>query len=152
MRKNGAIMIIREVKSNDLDKLQELYLYLHESEKLPNTGQLLKLWREIIEDKNYHIFVADHDGILVSSVTLVIVKNLTRQMRFYALIENVVTHKDYRGKGFASALMNKAYEIAKSEGCYKIMLLTGSKETKTIKFYENCGFNCKDKTGFIKWI
>lgn len=28
-------MLIREVKESDLDGLQELYLYLHEKEKMP---------------------------------------------------------------------------------------------------------------------
>ena len=31
-------MIIREVKKSDLDGLQELYLHLHESEKLRDAG------------------------------------------------------------------------------------------------------------------
>jgi len=57
---------------------------------------------------------------------------------------------DYRGKGFASALMNRASEIAKQRGCYKIMLLTGSKKESTLNFYRSNGFNSEDKTGFIK--
>ena len=48
--------------------------------------------------------------------------------------------------------MQKAVEIAKSAGCYKVMLLTGAKNENTLRFYEKCGFNSKDKTAFIKWI
>jgi len=46
--------------------------------------------------------------------------------------------------------MNRASEIAAEHGCYKIMLLTGSKQESTLRFYENCGFNKDEKTGFIK--
>lgn len=155
----GAIMLqevfallIREVNESDLDSLQELYLHLHEKEKTPETPELNSLWKEIIADKDYHILVGEVDGRIVSSVTVIVIKNLTRCMRPYALIENVVTHSDYRCRGYAGALMQKAVDIAGSSGCYKVMLLTGAKDENTLRFYEKCGFNSKDKTAFIKWI
>lgn len=145
-------MIIREAGSNDLDSIQELYLYLHETEKLPCSNELCLLWNKIINDENYHIFVGEVDGKVISSVTLVVIPNLTRGAKPYALIENVVTHADYRSKGYASLLMQEASKVAKDSGCYKIMLLTGSKKESTLRLYENCGFNCNDKTAFIKWL
>ena len=36
--------------------------------------------------------------------------------------------------------------------CYKMMLLTGSKEESTKRFYENAGYNSSDKTAFIRWL
>ena len=33
-----------------------------------------------------------------------------------------------------------------------MMLLTGSKEQKTLEFYKNAGYNCTDKTAFIQWL
>lgn len=46
-------MLIREVGKQDLDGLLELYLHLHESEKLPETPQLKSIWDAIIADENY---------------------------------------------------------------------------------------------------
>lgn len=94
-------MLIREVTSSDLGALQELYLHLHESQKLPETPELHLLWNEIIADEDYHILVGEAEGKIVSSVTLIIIKNLTRGMSPYALIENVVTHEDFRCRGYA---------------------------------------------------
>ena len=85
-------------------------------------------------------------------MTLIIIENLTHNLRPYAVIENVVTHADYRGKYYATELMNKASGIAKEMGCYKIMLLTGSKKDSTLRFYENCGFDKNEKTAFIKQL
>lgn len=48
--------------------------------------------------------------------------------------------------------MNYAKNIAKESGCYKMMLLTGSKEDSTLNFYRNAGYNSTDKTAFIQWI
>ena len=34
--------------------------------------------------------------------------------------------------------------------CYKMMLLTGSKDPNTLRFYEMAGYNSNDKTAFIQ--
>jgi len=77
---------------------------------------------------------------------------LTRGVRPYALIENVVTHPAYRGKGLATRCLQFARETAERENCYKIMLLTGAKDEKTLEFYRRAGFNSSDKTAFILWL
>ena len=43
-------------------------------------------------------------------------------------------------------------KIAEKENCYKIMLLTGSKEDTTLNFYRKAGYNSTDKTAFIQWL
>ena len=81
-----------------------------------------------------------------------IIPNLTRNVRPYAFIENVVTHSDYRKRSYATACLNYARDIAKKENCYKMMLLTGSKDESTLNFYKQAGYNSADKTAFIQWL
>ena len=88
----------------------------------------------------------------MSSCVCVVVPNLTRDLRPYALIENVVTHPDWRNRGLASACLAAARDIARENQCYKIMLLTGAKDEKTLDFYRRAGFNSSDKTAFIQWL
>ena len=145
-------MIIREIKENELNKLLELYTHLHESGVPENSEHLQKTWKTICDDDNHHIIVCEADGRLVSSCVCVIIPNLTRNIRPYAFVENVVTHKDYRGKGCATACLNYAREIAVRENCYKMMLLTGSKSESTLNFYKRAGYNCTDKTAFVQWL
>ena len=145
-------MIIREIKENELNELLELYTHLHESGVPENSEHLQKTWKTICDDDNHHIIVCEDEGRLVSSCVCVIIPNLTRNIRPYAFVENVVTHKDYRGKGCATACLNYAKEIAVRENCYKMMLLTGSKSESTLNFYKRAGYNCTDKTAFIQWL
>lgn len=144
--------MIREVKPEDLDQMLELYLFLHEEGKPENNRHLRDVWNEIIEDKNHHIIVNEIDGKIVSSCVCVIIPNLTRDVRPYAFIENVVTHGEYRGKGYATECLDHARKIAFKENCYKMMLLTGSKKQSTLDFYKKAGYNSNDKTAFIQWL
>lgn len=144
--------MVREAVKKDLDELLHLYLFLHEKDIPEQSQHLQNVWNKIISDKNHHIIVNVVDGRIVSSCVCVIIPNLTRNVRPYAFVENVVTHLDCRGKGYATECLNYAREIAKNQNCYKMMLLTGSKKQKTLDFYENAGYNSADKTAFIQWL
>ena len=144
--------MVREANKNDLQEILELYLHLHAKEVPEDSEHLRNTWNKILSVKDHHLIVYEIDGKIVSSCVCVIIPNLTRNIRPYAFIENVVTHKDYRGKGYATACLSYARQIAEDNDCYKMMLLTGSKEEKTLKFYENAGYNSSDKTAFIQWI
>lgn len=144
---------IRKAVPADAEALSELYLH-HLTETPPGPPQDLRLWREKLArfagDPRYHLLVGEADGAVISTVTLVIVENLTHGMRPYALIENVVTHRAHRGKHCAAALMQRACAIAAENGCYKVMLLTGSTQESTLRFYERCGFDRHAKTAFLR--
>ncbi len=144
--------MIREIKENELQQLLELYTHLHELGVPENTEPLEKTWNTICNDENHHIIVCEVDGKIVSSCVCVIIPNLTRNIRPYAFIENVVTHSDYRGKGYATACLNYAKELVQNANCYKMMLLTGSKNDNTLNFYKKAGYNSEDKTAFIQWL
>lgn len=144
--------MIREANKDDLNALLELYLCLHEDSIPDESEHLSNTWEQIINDPDHHLIVNEVDGKLVSSCVCVIIPNLTRNVRPYAFIENVVTHKDYRCRGLAQECLNFAREIALKENCYKMMLLTGSKDPNTLHFYEKAGYNSSDKTAFIQWL
>lgn len=129
-----------------------LYKHFERDDVSEDSEALKKLWDEIYNDPNLYYIVAEKDGMLLSTCNITIIKNLTRNGRPYGLIENVVTHKDYRNQGLGKQVIKKAVEIAKSKGCYKVMLLTGSKKEETLNFYRSCGFRDDVKTGFLMWL
>ena len=144
-------MRIREINTGDLDGLLTLYTQLHNNPMPEKNAELEALWSRILGDPNHHIVVAEDGGTLVSSCVVVIVPNLTHAQRPYALVENVITDDHYRRHGYATAVLDFAKELAMKENCYKIMLMTGSKEESTLHFYERAGFNRNDKTAYIQW-
>lgn len=148
-----SMLIIRKAAPEDAAALHELYMK-HLTPYPPKEEQDMGKWSALLKalgsNPDYHLLVGEWDGKVISSVTLVVIRNLTHNLRPYSVMENVVTHADYRNNGYASALIEKASEIAKEAGCYKIMLMTGSKKESTLRFYERCGFSTNGKTAFLK--
>jgi GNAT superfamily N-acetyltransferase len=144
--------MVREIREDDLQSLLELYLFLHEESIPEMTAHLQETWKSVLADANHHIIVKEAEGKIVSSCVCVVIPNLTRGIRPYAFVENVVTHKEFRGKGYATECLAYAKKLAEAAGCYKMMLLTGSKEDSTLAFYRRAGYNSRDKMAFVQWL
>jgi GNAT superfamily N-acetyltransferase len=145
-------MVVREFFDNELEKLLTLYTALNNNPYPEVDERILRVWRKMMEDPDHHVIgVFDHERA-VSSCVLVIIPNLTHRQHPYAVIENVVTAENERRKGYAAASLSLARDIAVKAGCYKIMLMSGSKKEETMRFYESNGYNRKDKTAFIQWL
>lgn len=147
-----SAFLVREAAEQDLAALLELYTQLHDNPLPDVSDRILRIYDGILRDENHHILLGCADGIPVSSCVLVLVPNLTHGQQPYALVENVVTHRDFRRKGYAARVLDHARQIAAGENCYKIMLMTGSKSDSTLRFYEKAGYNRLDKTAFIQWL
>ncbi len=146
-------MIIRKAKAMDAENLKVLYFeYL--TKYPPKEEQNMTQWAELLtrfeKDDHMYLLVVEEDGKAVSSVQMAIVESLTHNVRSFAVIENVVTHAEYRNRGFASALLQKASEIAKEHNCYKVFLETGSNKESTLNFYRNNGFAIDEKHSCLK--
>lgn len=146
-------MIIRKAKGTDAKDLKVLY-FKYLTQFPPKEEQDMDLWANLLDkfeqDENMYLLVAEDDGKVVSTVQMAIVHTLTHNVRPYAVIENVVTHVDYRNRGYASALLEKASEIAKEKRCYKAFLETGSNKESTLNFYKKNGFEIDKKHSCLK--
>lgn len=146
-------MMIRKARGTDAEDLKVLYFeYL--THFPPKEEQDMKQWAEMLDkferDENMYLLVAEVDGKVVSTVQMAIVESLTHNVRGFAVIENVVTHGDFRNQGYASALLQRASEIAKKRRCYKLFLETGSNKESTLNFYRQNGFELDTKHSCLK--
>jgi ribosomal protein S18 acetylase RimI-like enzyme len=140
---------VRRAGTTDLSALLALYAHLHPQEPTPPLDSAKKPWTEILGSADIAVFVIEtSDGTLVASCTLALVPNLTRGARPFGVIENVVTHSEYRQRGYGSKVLRAAVEAAEGAGCYKVCLATGSRREETLRFYEGVGFKRDAKTYF----
>jgi GNAT superfamily N-acetyltransferase len=144
-----TLSTIRTATTSDLQDVLALYRHLNSDDPVPHPPAAELAWTAMLTAQLVTVYVAElADGTLAASCTLVIVPNLTRGLRSYALIENVVTHIGYRRLGLGRAVLRVAMDTAWEAGCYKIMLATGSRREETLRFYESAGFERGGKTFF----
>jgi GNAT superfamily N-acetyltransferase len=144
-------MIVRALRENELPALLHLYTLLHPEDPMfdPESSQASELWQKMSSDPYIRYYAAEIDGNIVSTCTLAIISNLTRNAQPYGLIENVFTDEGFRKKGIATAVLRCALAEAWAAGCYKVVLFTGGEKEETLRFYEQAGFRRSRETGFI---
>jgi N-acetylglutamate synthase-like GNAT family acetyltransferase len=136
-------MIIRKAKTKDIPQIQELYKQLSfEPEKYqkapePDCRRVLK---EIENNPNAALLVAEEDGKVVGTTFLVILPAFAHGTSPFSVIEYVVVDEKVRSKGIGKALMDECKARAKAAGCYKVMLASSKTRTRAHKFYREMGF------------
>lgn len=146
-------MLIRQAEEKDVMDMKDLYFNFL-TKYPPKEEQDIEAWKQLINEINkserLFLLVVEEDNRVVSTVQLGIIPSLTHNMRSFAVVENVVTHENYRKKGFASMLLQEAIKIAQDKNCYKIFLETGSNRESTLNFYKENGFEIDTKHSFLK--
>jgi GNAT superfamily N-acetyltransferase len=141
--------MFREARSEDLNAVLRLYGQLHPTDPVLDDSTAAKVFEQIVGTAGLHVFVLEHQGAIVATTYLNVVPNLTRSGSPYAIIENVVVEQTLRGQGLGKKVMAETLQVAWNAGCYKVMLLTGSRRPSTHAFYRACGFSGDDKTGYV---
>ncbi|MEN6342785.1 MAG: GNAT family N-acetyltransferase [Methanospirillum sp.] len=142
---------VREASSFDLDAVYALYRDLHDGDEPADPTALAAARRTLAANPCARLFVAEAGGALVSSCVLFVLPNLSRGARPFGLIENVVTRRDCRNRGYGTALLRHALACAWDAGCYKVMLLTGRTDPAVFRLYEKAGFLQGVKTGLVAY-
>lgn len=131
------IIRIRELEIGDLKR--GFLKTLENLSDLEGLGH--KKAREIFEyitlRPSYHVFVAEIEGQVVGAITLLVEQKFTHNGGKVGYIEDVVTRKGWERRGIGRALVSKALEQARQEGCYKIVLECSE---DYVSFYEKFGF------------
>ncbi|MEP2706457.1 MAG: GNAT family N-acetyltransferase [Roseibium sp.] len=137
----------RPVENRDFFALAELYQHLIPDDVPATEAVQSRTFEKMLAQPGMTILLGLAKELPVATCTVIVVPNFTRGCASYAIIENVVTHQDHRSKGYGEHLMQAAADLAWKAGCYKIMLMSGTKNTKAHRFYERVGF-ATTKVGF----
>ena len=142
--------VVRSLEATERDDLLRLYRHLHASDvPASDEAHVEASWQSLLANPGVSCFGAFVDGQLIASCVLIVVPNLTRGCRPFAVVENVVTHPEFRRRGHGRAVLIYALDSAWQAGCYKVMLMTGRKDDGTYAFYESAGFDRHAKQAFV---
>jgi GNAT superfamily N-acetyltransferase len=127
-------LTIRAADQNDLPSLLALYTQLHPDDETMSPAVASNILAQFLRYPGSAIFLGVRDDAVVTTCTLIVIPNLTRGGTPYGLIENVVTDARHRQQGYGKEILKAAIAAAWHHDCYKVMLLTGSKNPATLRF------------------
>lgn len=98
-------------------------------------------------DPHQLLIVCEGGGQAVGTMQITFIPGLSRKGSTRALIEGVRVHRDARGTGLGTKMMQWAVEEARARGCAMVQLTTDASRTDAHRFYERLGFQ-KTHLGF----
>jgi len=129
--------IIRELRKEDLWNgfLTSLDSLRQTSDIDRNKAE--EIFEKINSNPDHLVAVAELDGKIVGSTTLLIEPKFIHKGGLVGHIEDVVVDKNFQGQKIGEKIMKYLLEFAKNRGCYKTILDC----TDDVKpFYEKLGF------------
>ncbi|HEY8901937.1 MAG TPA: GNAT family N-acetyltransferase [Chthoniobacterales bacterium] len=127
---------------DDLPQLVDLLddLFSMEADFIPNREKQERGLRLILEQPSRgRIFVLRTDHQLIAMVNLLITIS-TAEGGFVLLLEDVVVHRDHRGQGYGSKLLEHVIAFARQKKFLRITLLTDRDNEDAKRFYLDRGF------------
>ena len=112
-------LIIRKIIESDLENgfLESLDDLKQASDLDLNTAK--KIIKKILDDENHIIHVAEMNGMIVGSTTLLIEQKFIHKGGLVGHIEDVVVKKEFEGQGIGMRLVKSLLDVAKQKKCIK---------------------------------
>ena len=132
-----ADLIIRELEEKDIKNGFLTTLDVLRETSSMSEGKALEIFKKIKSNPEHIIIIAEIEGKVIGSTTLLIEPKFIHQGGVVGHIEDVVVDKKFQGKKIGEKIIIQVLEIAKNHGCYKT-ILDCSDSVKP--FYEKLGF------------
>ena len=132
---------VTECSANLIEALEQLLPQLSSSATMPSEEYI----ESMLNNENFYLFVAEHEGAIVGMLSLVVVDIPTGRK---AWIEDVVVDSRARGLHIGQALVEEAKACAKEVGAKKIYLTSNPSRKAAHALYKKCGFEEYDTTVF----
>lgn len=89
---------------------------------------------------DYRLFIAELNGQVVGTYSLLIMDNLGHRGSPIGIVECVSVAEGRRGQGIGRQLMHHAMGECRAKGCYKLALSSNVARTDAHAFYDSLGF------------
>lgn len=136
-----AEVSVRSAVKNDLAQILSLYRLLAG----PYAGERASLsadaaWQILAGDPRQHVLVAEAEGQIVGTATLIVIPNIGHGGYPWATVENVVVAPEYRGCGVGTSLMAAVGSLGRELDCYKLVLSSNLARPEAHEFYRRLGW------------
>lgn len=134
---------IEQATLEDLPQLTDLLfeLFTQEADFVPDRAKQMRGLRLLLEQPNRgRIFVLRQNGLILGMINLLFTIS-TAEGGFVIMLEDVIVHREFRGRGFGDKLLKHAIEYARAKEFLRITLLTDRLNEDGLRFFAAHGFN-----------
>jgi ribosomal protein S18 acetylase RimI-like enzyme len=85
------------------------------------TSRSYEEFNEVFNDNDGITFVIEKDNLIIATINVFLKRKFHNNFKSIGYIGELVVHKDYRGNGYGSQLIQHSIEFCK-DSCYKITL------------------------------
>jgi GNAT superfamily N-acetyltransferase len=147
-------VVIEPATEADLDELSQMLgdLFAQEGDFRPDKEKQLRGLRLIFEQPSRgRVFVLRQNGAIVGMINLLFTIS-TAEGGFVIVLEDLVVHKKYQGKGYGRKLLEHAIDFAKQKNFLRVTLLTDRPENVAQEFFRHHGFVESSMIPMRLWI
>ena len=147
-------VVIEPATEADLDELSGMLgeLFAQEGDFRPDREKQLRGLRLIFEQPSRgRVFVLRQNGAIVGMINLLFTIS-TAEGGFVIVLEDLVVHKKYQGKGYGRKLLQHAIDFAKQKNFLRVTLLTDRPENVAQEFFRHHGFVESSMIPMRLWI
>ena len=133
---------VEQATLEDLPQLTDLLVSLFEQEAdfKPDRAKQMRGLRLVLEHPvRGRVFVLRKHGQIIGMVNLLFTIS-TAEGGFVILLEDLVIHKDHRGQGHGSMLLDHSLRYAREKNFLRITLLSDRQEVASQQFFRKHGF------------
>ena len=111
-----------------------------ENPSLPLDQRYIAAFEEIEASPNERLIVVELAGEMIGTMQVNFLPGLSRLGMKRAQVEAVRVRIGYRDRGFGTAMIDHAIELAREAGCGVVQLTTDKSRREAHTFYEKLGF------------
>jgi GNAT superfamily N-acetyltransferase len=131
---------VRLALEGDLASLLELFACAEVSAHVQPIERARAIWAETIASDATDVFVAVEGERVAATCMLITAPNLLRGGRRLGVLENVVSHPDFRRGGYGRAVVEAALQAAWDKDCFHVLMQSGRQDSAVHQFYRDRGF------------
>src|SRR5262249_32705224 len=135
---------VRAASPEDLPAVLGLHAGRDHDSDVPRLASDLEVqtWMRMMRSDNLTVYIADCNGQVVGTATVITMPNLTYGCAPTAFVEAVVVAAGHRRRGIATAIMRRLLHDARSAGCNKVQLLSHKRHATdgAHRLYTSLGF------------
>ncbi|MCX4771242.1 GNAT family N-acetyltransferase [Streptomyces sp. NBC_01260] len=135
-----------EIRAAGIDDLSEIVAMLADDalgagrESPDDLTPYHAAFQRLAGDPNQHLMVAVRADRIVGTLQLTVIPGLSRRGSTRSVVEGVRVHKDERGSGLGTRLIQWAVDESRRQDCQLVQLTSDATRTDAHRFYERLGF------------